>query len=30
MGIKEEPTAISADQARQVEQLCGAVTGLLP
>jgi hypothetical protein len=30
MGITEEPTAAGADQAEQVEQLCGVVAGLLP
>lgn len=30
MGIAAEPTAASADQAQQVEQLCGVAAGLLP
>jgi hypothetical protein len=30
MGITEAPTAASADQADQIEQLCGVLAGLLP
>jgi hypothetical protein len=29
MGITEKPTAASADQAEQIDQLCAVVAGLL-